>query len=143
MALKAHLRNSSSAILLVIFCLLFTGCGEETVVKVEAAAFEAVDISKVPDRNVAATDPKLILTNGIYYFGGHPFSGFVTDKYDDGTVKFTGSYFLGKQHGVSRTWYPDGTLRDERCYKANVSYGRHVGFWENGKPKFDFFYVAD
>ena len=30
-----------------------------------------------------------------------------------------------------------------RSYRANLSYGRHVGYWDNGNIKFDFTYVDD
>ncbi len=143
MAQRERLPSRRAAWLLLATIVLLGRCGDRVAPLPVAEAFVPVDLSGVPETTVPDTDPKLSVVNGIYYFTGTPFSGHLVGRYANGTVKFTGSYFQGKQHGITKTYYPDGKLRDQRSYRANIGYGRHFGFWENGKMKFDFFYVDD
>ncbi len=102
-----------------------------------------VDASMVPADTVAVDEVGLSLDNGIYLLNGTPYSGYVAEKYEDGTTKSVRSLLNGQQHGVSSTFYANGKIRDRRSYKANKSVGRHQGYWENGNPKFDFWYRDD
>ena len=53
-----------------------------------------------------------------------------------------GSYFQGKQHGLTKTFFPNAKLETERNYKDGIGYGRHFGYWQNGNKKFDFIYFV-
>lgn len=125
---------------LVLFC---AGCTASTKPDEKPLIREMVDISEIPHDTISSNDQRLKLDNGLYYVDGRPVSGFIRERYEMGSLKVIGSYYLGKQHGITRTYYPNGTPRDERTYKDNVSYGRHFGFWENGHRKFDFVYYND
>ena len=128
---------------LLLLVLFFAGCTANTKPDETPPIREAVDSSRVPHDTLLSSYQGLILTNGIYYADGKPVSGFIRETYGNGRLKSVGSYYRGKQHGITRTYYPNGAPRDERTYKDNVSYGRHFGFWENGHPKFDFVYYND
>ncbi len=127
----------------VLIYLFFVGCNAPEKQEVKSLIHKTVDISSIPHDTILSNDEHLKLENGIYYLSDKPFSGFIREKYETGNIKSIGSYYLGKQHGVTRTYFPAGTLRDERTYQDNVSYGRHFGFWENGHQKFDFLYYND
>ncbi|SDY61684.1 toxin-antitoxin system YwqK family antitoxin [Hymenobacter psychrophilus] len=102
-----------------------------------------VDVSQVPDTTVARTDAALNLHNGVYYLGSKPYSGFVQELYPTGAVKSNASYYAGRQHGLTRTFWADGRPHEVRSYRAGLAYGRHTGFWPNGHRKFDFVYADD
>ena len=128
---------------LFIGLLLWAGCTNKPAQKEAEKTFPSVDVSHIPSDTVQDTNPSLELDNGMYYVGGKPFSGFIKSHYETGQVKSIGSYWVGQQHGTTRTFYADGQLRDERNYRANFSYGRQVGYWQNGHQKFDFVYYDD
>lgn len=127
---------------LIIICNLFFGCSESLADKPKNI-FEKVDVSQIPNTTVSENDTLLKLDNGVYYYNTKPFSGYIKSNYDSDTLRSIGSYFLGKQHGTTKTFFPNGKLETERNYKNGIGYGRHFGFWENGKMKFDFMYFND
>jgi antitoxin component YwqK of YwqJK toxin-antitoxin module len=137
MAPKALLQNK---ILFFFIATFLVGCANQ---KKENNQFTKADVSEIPDIAIFVNNDKLKWENGICFFDGIPFSGFIKEKYESDTLKSIGSYYNGKRHGMTKTFYPDGKCRDERSYKDNLSYGRHRGFWENGNPKFDFTYYND
>jgi len=104
---------------------------------------ETVDVSSVPADSIDVAHPGLSLQNGLYFLNGRPFSGYVRESGAGGHPQRVASYYRGKQHGLTRTFYANGALRDVRSYKDNVGYGRHFGYWESGNIKFDFLYFND
>jgi hypothetical protein len=104
---------------------------------------EPVDVSGIPADTVDAGSLGLVEANGLFFLNAQPFSGFIRESHDSGTLRRITSVYSGAQHGVTRTYYPDGQLRDARSYRANRAYGRHHGYWANQALKFDFQYVDD
>ena len=102
-----------------------------------------VDVSHVPATTIAPTNAALSLRNGVYYLGSQPYSGFVQDVYPTGVVKSRASFYAGRQHGSTRTFFANGRLQEARSYKEGRAFGRHFGFWPNGHQKFDFVYYDD
>ncbi len=143
MATKARLPSRLAAYLLGLATVLSTACGAVSAAGDSAPVVAAVDVSGVPSVTVVATDPELALANGIYLLRGAPYDDFIEERYPSGSLKSVASYYLGLQHGLTKTFYADGRARDTRSYRANLSYGRHVGYWDNGNIKFDFTYVDD
>lgn len=126
----------------IIICVLLLSCSEPVVKKL-TNVFEKVDVSQIPNNTISEKDTLLKLDNGVYYYSGKPFSGFIKSLYNSDTLKSMGSYLQGKQHGTTKTFYPNGKLETERNYRNGIGYGRHFGFWENGNRKFDFVYFND
>jgi antitoxin component YwqK of YwqJK toxin-antitoxin module len=139
MAQKEHLL---SRFILLIVCVFTFGCSTSKDEKANNI-FEVVDISQIPDTTIFENDTILKLLNGVYHFGGEPFSGFIKAVYETDTLKSVGSYFQGKQHGATQTFFPNGKLESVRNYKNGMSYGQHLGYWRNGNLKFDFNYFND
>lgn len=126
-----------------IFCLVnFIGCNE-TKQNVESNVFEKVDVSQIPNNTIYINDSSLKLNNGVYFYGGKPYSGLIKEIYTTDTLKFIGYYFEGKQQGSTKTFFENGKLETERNYKDGIGYGRHYGYWKNGHMKFDFSYFND
>ena len=140
---RAHSHFKNIFCLGFIVAILFTGCfaSDEKIELQET--FAPVDVSVIPGDTISMNKPELRLDNGIYYLKEKPFSGFIKAEYENNKIKSIGTYYLGKQHGITKTYYITGQLRDSRSYKANIGYGRHYGYWENGNMKFDFTYYYD
>jgi antitoxin component YwqK of YwqJK toxin-antitoxin module len=101
-----------------------------------------VNIDMIPKDTVLSNDKNLKLVNGVYYLNKKAFSGYIKELSNQKIVGI-GSYWNGKQEGITQTFFKNGKLRDSRSYKNGKSYGRHLGYWENGKMKFDFTYIND
>lgn len=130
----------------VLICyLLLIGCGKNENIKDNSVKIvcEKVDISQIPDKIIFKNDSSLVLTNGVYHFGGKPFSGHIKELFENDSIKSIGSYLNGKQQGETKTFFPNGKLDTERNYKNGKAFGKHLGFWENGHQKFDFNYIDD
>lgn len=118
-----------------IVCVFTFGCSQPKDQK--------VDLSQIPNDTIVLNNAKLKLQNGVYFQGSKPYSGFINEEYATGTLKSIGSYFQGKQHGLTKTFFPNAKLESERNYKNGIGYGRHFGYWQNGNKKFDFIYIND
>jgi antitoxin component YwqK of YwqJK toxin-antitoxin module len=138
MAQKEH---SLSKFVILIICFITFGCNPKD--KNANTIFEKVDVSQIPNITIFENDAKLNPQNGVYYFNNKPFSGYIKSNYNFDSLKSTASYFQGKQHGITQTFFSNGKLETERNYKNGIGYGRHFGYWENGNMKFDFTYYDD
>ena len=89
-----------------------------------------------PDTVVVSTDALLNRVRGILYYDEAPFSGYLVERYEEGTTKDRTPYYEGQAHGTARGWYPDGSLEYVRRYRAGKKEGIHTGWWENGQVQF-------
>jgi antitoxin component YwqK of YwqJK toxin-antitoxin module len=126
----------------LIVCVINFGCSQPKEGK-KINSFEQVDVSQIPKDTIFQNNSKLSLQNGVYYHEGKPYSGFIKAVYETDTLKIIGSYFQGKQHGTTKTFFPNGILETQRNYKNGLAYGNHLGYWKNGNRKFDFMYLKD
>jgi antitoxin component YwqK of YwqJK toxin-antitoxin module len=101
-----------------------------------------VNTAMIPKDTIASDHKDLILDNGVYYLDKKPFSGYIKAQQHQQIISI-GSYWDGKQEGITQTFFTNGQLRDNRSYKNGKSFGRHFGNWENGKMKFDFIYINE
>lgn len=143
MALKEHSRFNLTLVCWLLILLFLAGCTGKPVPEESEKPGAPVAISKIPADTIWESNQALTLDNGIYYLRGKPFSGFIKSSYETNQLKRIGSYLAGKQHGTTKTFYPNGNRQDERNYRNNLSYGRQIGFWPNGNRKFDFVYYDD
>lgn len=126
----------------LIVCVFNFGCSHPKEGKT-INTFEKVDVSQIPNTTILEDDTSLKLQNGIYYYGGKSYSGFIKDVYETDTLKSIGSYFQGKLHGLTKTFFTNGKLETKRNYRNGIGYGQHLGYWKNGNKKFDFMYFND
>ena len=120
---------------LILCCILFA-CKKKTS-KIESSSF------KIPDNLVELADTNLSERQGILYYTQKPFSGFVFDSYSSKKLAFKNGYLNGKLEGIQEKWYSDGTKMEIRFYHANQKVGRHTGWWENKKIRFEYFIEND
>ncbi len=127
MGLKALSLNK---IIYTAITFLLFGCSTP-IVEQPNNIFEKVDVSKIPKDTILSNSQSLKLQNGVYYRDNKPFSGYIKSIYQSTLLQSLGSYLQGKQHGITKTFFPNGELETERNYKNGIAYGRHFGFWEN------------
>ena len=107
MAQKEHLLTK-----LVFVCFIIFGCSNHKDKKI-VANFEKVDLSKIPNRIIFKDDSELKLLNGVYHLNDKLHSGFIKEMYATDSIKSIGSYLFGKQHGVTKTFFTDGSLESD------------------------------
>lgn len=139
MAQKEHLQIK---FIFIIFSIFTLGCFNSKDDNI-THYFEKIEVEQIPNTTIFINNPNLKLQNGVYYFSDKPFSGYLKSTYNTDTIKSMASYFEGKQHGISQTFFLNGQLETVRSYKNGFAYGRHFGYWENGNIKFDFIYFND
>ena len=71
------------------------------------------------------------------------YSGDYIDKYDNGIVKFRGTFRFGERHGQWFSFYPNGILWSELHFDKGLRNGPNNTFFENGKPRYTGFYKDD
>ena len=128
---------------LLLFLIFLNSCTSKNKPMGSEDMLASVNTSNIPNDTIPEASRVLKLVNGIYYLEDKLFSGYIKSCHENGMSKSIGSYYQGKQHGTTTTFYTSGELRDERSYQNNFSYGRQIGFWQNGKKKFDFVYYND
>jgi antitoxin component YwqK of YwqJK toxin-antitoxin module len=136
MAQKAH------SLFKIIFALIFLANCQNHKEKDQKSFSLLVETSMIPKDTIQLDNKNLKLDNGIYYLNNKAFSGYIKELYNHQTVS-VGSYWNGKQEGITKTFFPNGKLKDSRSYKDNKAFGRHYGYWANGYQKFDFIYVNE
>ena len=139
MAQKEHLLIKFTLIVFYVFTFGCTQPKEDKIMPI----FEKVATLEIPNDTISQHNSTLALRNGIYHINSKPYSGFIKDVYETGTLKSIGSYLKGKQHGTTITHFPNGKMETVRNYRDGIGYGQHVGYWGNGNKKFDFLYFND
>jgi antitoxin component YwqK of YwqJK toxin-antitoxin module len=126
--------------MLKIFCFVF-------------AVFLLVGCRQTQDAPEAFARPRAVFVrdtpgvlerqNGLLLHHGRPFDGYFLELFPNGDTASVGGFVLGKAEGVSKSWYTGGRLREIRFYRAGKKTGRHLGWWDNGAPKFEFNFQND
>ncbi len=132
MALKELLLFRQIVFIATVYC--FISCTNTKKEEAMTSFYFLADTTLVPKDTVLSD--RLKLDNGIYYLNNKAFSGYRKEVYENGKPGLIGSYLNGMQHGTTLTFFNNGKLKDKREYKLNKSFGKHVGYWENGNQKF-------
>jgi len=66
------------------------------------------------------------------------YSGRFILRYSDGGIKEERVYKNGLRHGEQLKWYANAEKHSIRYYRIGKKTGTHVGWWKNGKKKFEF-----
>lgn len=110
-------------LILVIFLLGLTGCGEKRV----------EDMSK------------LELRDGINYVIGEkkPYTGITIWKHLEGNGWVEMKYKKGIAHGVRKNYYGDGKTLGTTYYIYGKRYGYEKTYWANGNVRTSVFYIYE
>ena len=73
-------------------------------------------------------------------YNGEIFSGIVFNTNEDKDTILIGEYKNGFKHGVWKTFYPNGSLKERRFYKRGLKVGLYEGFYNDGAKNFVFMF---
>jgi len=69
------------------------------------------------------------------------YSGYVYKLNDIQDTIFIGGFYKGVEEGLHKKWYTKKQIAENRFYHLGKKTGKHVGFWENGNTKFEFYFL--
>lgn len=95
-------------------------------------------LKEVPLAYQDALSDSFYIHQGILYFNNKRFSGIQYSLYQPGDTAFIKPYMNGLEEGVTKKWYNNKQLAEERLYIDGKKEGIHKGWWDNGNKKFEF-----
>jgi len=72
------------------------------------------------------------------YYKDKVFTGVKYQLYPTGDTMYRIEYWNGLEHGITKKWYPNTYLAEDRYYEYGKKEGVHKGWWESGRLKFMF-----
>ena len=125
----------------IISCLFFQAgnsveINDSIVIKDKLAINNAV-----PNAVINSKDSFLQIHQDTVFFQDKKFSGTIFNLHPNGDTSMTAHYFNGLEQGDFKKWYPNKQLAESRSFQAGKKEGKHIGFWEDGKPKFEFYFT--
>lgn len=93
---------------------------------------------KIPAKYINEINSALSKNQDTVFYHKKPFTGHVFGLFAAGDTAFVVGYYHGLLEGITRKWYPNKQLMEERLYINNHKEGIHKGWWPDGKPKFIF-----
>ncbi|MCK0131408.1 toxin-antitoxin system YwqK family antitoxin [Flavobacteriaceae bacterium F08102] len=84
-------------------------------------------------QKVAVADIEIRSQEGLVFYENQPFTGVVTEYYDNGQLAKETSYFQGKKEGSFRKWFDTGIKSYEATYLEGRLNGVAKSWWKNGK----------
>lgn len=133
----------SIAIISLLFALLWSCSngkeGESPLSPEEQRIQDSLSLVRQKARadSLKKRNPLLILPPDSNYSGDY------IDKYENGIVKFRGTFRFGERHGQWFSFYPNGMLWSELHFDKGLRHGPNNTFYENGKPRYTGFYKDD
>ena len=124
-------------------CLFFQACGtnDKTILSKKSIVIDSIDLnSSIPNSIIDSKDSNLQLHQDTLFFHDQKFSGSIFNLYPNGDTLMTGHFLNGLEQGVFKKWYLNHQLAESRTYHLGKKIGKHIGFWEDGKPKFEFYF---
>ena len=122
---------------LYLIASLFVTCYLCSACKNNGPKENAVKISSIPSTYINTIDQGFVFHQDTLYYKDEKFSGHVFDLYPNKDTAFTGGYINGLEEGMHKKWYPNKQLSEQRLYHNGKKVGKHLGYWEDGKPKFE------
>lgn len=129
---------------LIVASLIFQACGSNHNVPLnKPSAFQATTNGKIKVPNVIknSTEKGFTIHQDTLFYNQTKYSGFVYALYNAKDTMSLLSYFNGIEEGVQKKWYPNKKIASNRFYHAGKKIGKHVGFWENGQAKFEYYFL--
>jgi antitoxin component YwqK of YwqJK toxin-antitoxin module len=118
---------------LMLTLIFFSSCKNE-----EKKIVFSKQLKKVPLVYKDASNYLFQMNQDTVYFNNKKFSGIQYSLYKQGDTVFIKPYLNGLEEGITKKWYANKQLAEERLYIDGKKEGIHKGWWENGKRKFEF-----
>ena len=94
----------------------------------------------VPQAFTNANDKGFTFHADTIYLNNINYCGWVYKLNEHMDTIFLGGYFNGIEEGVQKKWYANKQIAELRLFHLGKKIGKHIGFWENGNPKFEFYF---
>ncbi|MEM0576715.1 toxin-antitoxin system YwqK family antitoxin [Flavobacterium polysaccharolyticum] len=120
-------------IVILLTLIFFFSCKNE-----EKKIVFSKPLKKVPLIYKDASNYLFQMHQDTLYFNNKKFSGIQYSLYKQGDTAFIKPYLNGLEEGITKKWYVNKQLAEERLYIDGKKEGIHKGWWENGNRKFEF-----
>lgn len=118
---------------LILIIIFFPSCkNEEKKITISKQA------KKVPFVYKDASDYSFLMHQDTLYFNNTKYSGIIYSLYEKGDTAFIKPYLNGLEEGITKKWYINKQVAEERLYIDGKKEGIHKGWRENGNKKFEF-----
>jgi antitoxin component YwqK of YwqJK toxin-antitoxin module len=126
--------HSMKNYIFIISLLLFFACKEQKS-KEDVASNQSI----VPKVFVLKSSKNVSVGGDTVYVDNKKYSGFLYELYPKTTDTLSlEGYSDGLLSGVSKRWYENIMLMEERYFEGGKKNGKNTAFWGNGKKKFQF-----
>jgi antitoxin component YwqK of YwqJK toxin-antitoxin module len=99
-----------------------------------------VQTISVPPILKNSTDKAFTLHQDTLFYDSIKYSGLVYSLYNVNDTMQIASYLNGLEEGIQKKWYANQQVASMRNYHAGKKIDKHIGYWENGQPKFEFYF---
>ena len=122
----------------IFILFLICSCHEN---KSKKGIFQVVSI---PKTYILKSSAGVTVKNDTVFLKDKKYSGFLYELFlnTKDTISVEG-YYNGLLHGISKKWYPNKQLLEERFYIQGEKNGKQISYWEDGKIRFEFTAVND
>jgi antitoxin component YwqK of YwqJK toxin-antitoxin module len=129
-------------ILIVTVCILLDACEANNVKKNAETVLPVTRVElKVPIKYKSVSDSGFHFQQDTLYYQGNYYSGYAFKLYPNNDTVFIGSYLNGLEQGPQKKWYVNNQLAETRLYEKGKKAGVHIGYWEDGKIKFEYHFL--
>lgn len=118
---------------LILILFFFSSCKNE-----EISLIISKQTKRVPLIYKDASSDLFKMDQDTLYYYNKKFSGIQYSLYKQGDTAFIKPYLNGLEEGVTKKWFANKQLAEERLFIDGKKEGVHKGWWENGKQKFEF-----
>ncbi|MEI7588415.1 MAG: toxin-antitoxin system YwqK family antitoxin [Chitinophagia bacterium] len=120
--------------IIIITCIFFQACNP-------VSKKMDVNSSSTPNLIISSQDRFLQMHQDTLFFHATKFSGTIFNTYPNGDTSMIGHYLNGLEEGAFKKWYPNHQLLEWRIFHLGKKVSKHLGFWEDGKPRFEFYFT--
>jgi antitoxin component YwqK of YwqJK toxin-antitoxin module len=92
------------------------------------------------DTILNVVDTALLFHVDTLYYKDKKFTGTIFKLYPNLETAFIGHYLNGLEDGLQKKWYPNKQLLESRLYSQGKKIGKHIGYWEKGNIKFEYYF---
>lgn len=92
----------------------------------------------IPNTVCKSTDTACQVQNGIRFYGGQPFSGYIETYFSSGALSMRQGFYEGKEEGLATGFYENGQRNSRRFYHRGEKDGINEGWWPNGHQQYEY-----
>ncbi len=93
----------------------------------------------IPEIYTLYSSSNITTQNENVFLDGKKYSGYLYGlQANNIDTMFIQSYYDGLQSGVSKKWFDNEQIMEERLYFNGKKHGKQIAFWNNGNKKFEF-----